>query len=241
MLESAIENSVRSGTTHDPAPFHRTPGRQRLERFPGREAGARMRADLTLPEKMVPYGRGRDPFGRGDGRVVNAPGHADHQIMLYDEERKILFAADHVLLKITPNVGSWPESEPKPPCSLPEEHKKHAQPTGGPVSQGTAPFPRPERTDRRATPAHEERLELRRREIAGTPKTPFEVSRKVFRYGLSLYERCFALAKPRSPGASGIREAGGEGRGRVGLFSGRCSLSDSGTPPSLPPWWVERK
>jgi hypothetical protein len=42
---------------------------------------------------------------------------------------------------------------------------------------------------------HEERLELMRREIEGTMKTPFEVSRKVFRYGLSLYERCFALTE----------------------------------------------
>ena len=42
---------------------------------------------------------------------------------------------------------------------------------------------------------HEERLELMWREIEGAPKTPFEVSRKVFRYGLSLYERCFALTE----------------------------------------------
>jgi glyoxylase-like metal-dependent hydrolase (beta-lactamase superfamily II) len=42
---------------------------------------------------------------------------------------------------------------------------------------------------------HEERLKLMLREIEEAPKTPFEVSRKVFRYGLSLYERCFALAE----------------------------------------------
>ena len=34
-----------------------------------------------------------------------------------------------------------------------------------------------------------------RREIEAGPKTSFEVSRKVFRYGLSIYERCFALAE----------------------------------------------
>ncbi len=34
-----------------------------------------------------------------------------------------------------------------------------------------------------------------RRVIEAVPKTPFEVSRKVFRYGLSVYEQCFALAE----------------------------------------------
>ncbi len=42
---------------------------------------------------------------------------------------------------------------------------------------------------------HEERLEEMRRVIEAVPRTPFEVSRKVFRYGLPVYDQCFALAE----------------------------------------------
>ena len=42
---------------------------------------------------------------------------------------------------------------------------------------------------------HEERLDLMHRTLGDEPRTPFAVSREVFRYSLSLYERCFALAE----------------------------------------------
>ena len=53
-------------------------------------------------------------MGEGVVRVIHVPGHADNQIVLHDEARGILFAADHLLLGITPNIGLWPESEPHP-------------------------------------------------------------------------------------------------------------------------------
>ena len=55
-------------------------------------------------------------MGDGAVRVIHTPGHADHQFVLHDEARGILFAADQVLLGITPNIGLWPESEPHPLC-----------------------------------------------------------------------------------------------------------------------------
>jgi glyoxylase-like metal-dependent hydrolase (beta-lactamase superfamily II) len=39
--------------------------------------------------------------------VLSGDGHAPEQIMLHSAERKLLFAADQVLAKITPNVGVW--------------------------------------------------------------------------------------------------------------------------------------
>lgn len=42
---------------------------------------------------------------------------------------------------------------------------------------------------------HTERLDVMRRELVDGPKTPFEISRQVFRADLSLYEHCFALAE----------------------------------------------
>ncbi|MDQ4105860.1 MAG: MBL fold metallo-hydrolase [Actinomycetota bacterium] len=46
--------------------------------------------------------------------MIHAPGHADNQLVLHDERRGILYAADHILPGITPNIGLWPESRPHP-------------------------------------------------------------------------------------------------------------------------------
>ena len=70
---------------------------------------------FALPEEMVPIHPGEKlPVGEGAVRIIHVPGHADNQIVLHDETRGILFAADHLLLGITPNIGLWPESEPHP-------------------------------------------------------------------------------------------------------------------------------
>ncbi len=47
-------------------------------------------------------------------RVLEAPGHSVGQALLYDEADALLLSADHVLLKITPNVGLWPGSDADP-------------------------------------------------------------------------------------------------------------------------------
>jgi glyoxylase-like metal-dependent hydrolase (beta-lactamase superfamily II) len=197
MLESEIENSREIWDNTNPALFIEHLIGNGMDRFLAERAGAKMRMGLTLPEKMVPLRAGEEiPLGDRTARVVHAPGHADHQIMLHDEERKILFAADHVLLKITPNVGSWPESAPNPLA----RYLKSIQGMRGLPADLVLPGHGPLFHDLRGRidellSHHEERLELMRREIEEAPKTPFEVSRKVFRYGLSLYERCFALAE----------------------------------------------
>lgn len=54
-------------------------------------------------------------IGRRTFRVYTGDGHAPEQIMLYLEDEKILFAADQVIAKITPNIGVWavdPEGDP---------------------------------------------------------------------------------------------------------------------------------
>ena len=197
MLESEIENSREIWDNADPAPFIEHLIGNGMDRALAERGGAKMRAALTLPEKIVPLQAGEQiPLGAGTARVVHAPGHADHQIMLHDEARRILFAADHVLLKITPNVGSWPESEPGPLARYLKSIRNVRDLRADLILPGHGPLFHDigGRIDELSN-HHEERLELMLREIEGAPKTPFEVSRKVFRYGLSLYERCFALAE----------------------------------------------
>jgi glyoxylase-like metal-dependent hydrolase (beta-lactamase superfamily II) len=197
MLESEIENSREIWDNADPAPFIEHLVGNGMDRTLAERGGAAMRAELTLPEEMVPLQAGGEIYlGTGTARVVHAPGHADHQIVLHDEQRRMLFAADHVLLKITPNVGSWPESEPSPLSRYLKSIRNIRDLPADLVLPGHGPLFHDlgGRIDELSN-HHEERLELMLQEIDGAPKTPFEVSSKVFRYGLSLYERCFALAE----------------------------------------------
>jgi glyoxylase-like metal-dependent hydrolase (beta-lactamase superfamily II) len=55
--------------------------------------------------------------GRGFS-VMTSEGHAAEQIMLYCESAKLLFAADEVLAKITPNVSVWPVDPDGDPLGL---------------------------------------------------------------------------------------------------------------------------
>jgi glyoxylase-like metal-dependent hydrolase (beta-lactamase superfamily II) len=46
--------------------------------------------------------------------AIHAPGHSDGQLIFYDAEDRIALCGDHVLNKITPHIGLWPESEANP-------------------------------------------------------------------------------------------------------------------------------
>ena len=160
-------------------------------------AAAKMRASLPLPEQMLPLGVGQKlDLGRSAFRVVHAPGHADHQFMLHDEKREILFAADHVLLKITPNIGRWPESKPNPLARylgsievLRGLGVSLVLPGHGPVFHDL---------DGRISELvahHEERLDFMHYALNGASISSYEVSRRAFRGALTIYQRCFALAE----------------------------------------------
>jgi glyoxylase-like metal-dependent hydrolase (beta-lactamase superfamily II) len=46
--------------------------------------------------------------------ALHAPGHSDGQLVFYDLSDRLLLSGDHVLNKITPHIGLWPDSEPDP-------------------------------------------------------------------------------------------------------------------------------
>ena len=53
-------------------------------------------------------------LGARDCRSIHAPGHSDGQLIFYHEADKLMLCGDHVLMKITPNIGSWPHTQPDP-------------------------------------------------------------------------------------------------------------------------------
>ncbi len=46
--------------------------------------------------------------------VVWTPGHSDGHYVLHGFRNRFLFAGDHLLARITPNIGLWPHSNPDP-------------------------------------------------------------------------------------------------------------------------------
>lgn len=197
MLESEIRHSREVWGDPDPSLFVEHLVRNGMDRTPAEQAAARIRAKLALPEEMLPLRDGeRVQLGAGTARVVHSPGHADHQIVLHDEGRKVLFAADHVMLGITPNIGLWPDTKERPLArylksisGLRELDADLVLPGHGPLFHDL---------DGRVDELlrhHGERLEAMRAVLEGGPKTPYEVSRVVFRGTLTVYERCFALAE----------------------------------------------
>jgi len=197
MLGEEITHSREIWTNRDLSGFVGHLTGNGMDRARAEKAASGMRSEMPLPGEMVPLREGEKlELGAITGRVLRAEGHADYQIMLHDEGRKLLLAADHVLLKITPNIGMWPDVKPHP---LARYLRSLEELRGLPVDlvlPGHGPLfhDLDDRIDELIS-HHAERLEEMRRQIEDRPKTPFEVSRKVFRYGLSVYEQCFALAE----------------------------------------------
>ncbi|MEL7434333.1 MAG: MBL fold metallo-hydrolase [Chloroflexota bacterium] len=53
-------------------------------------------------------------LGNRTFQTTLAPGHSDGQLIFYDPEDKLLLSGDHVLMRITPNIGLWEDSDPNP-------------------------------------------------------------------------------------------------------------------------------
>ncbi len=198
MLEEEISNSrALWGGEPDTTPFVDHLSRHGMPRELAASAAAKMRASLPLPKQMLPLSVGEKlESGFGALWVIHAPGHADHQLMLHDEERGILFAADHVLLKITPNIGLWPESKPNPLARYLESVEGLRGLDAILVLPGHGPvFHDLDGKLSELVTHHEERLDFMRSTLNGTSLSSYEVSRRAFRGALTIYQRCFALAE----------------------------------------------
>ena len=59
-------------------------------------------------------GAERIPMGTHTLRVEWTPGHSPGHVCLFDEEAGLLFAGDHILPELSPNIGLHPQSTPNP-------------------------------------------------------------------------------------------------------------------------------
>jgi glyoxylase-like metal-dependent hydrolase (beta-lactamase superfamily II) len=80
--------------------------RAALEKHPGKKYGTQWIPELSLLDDGDTVECGRYHF-----RCVTTPGHTLGHICLYEAERKILIAGDHILDDITPNIQCWTDGQ----------------------------------------------------------------------------------------------------------------------------------
>ncbi len=80
--------------------------RAALDKHPGKKYGSRWIPELTLLDDGDFMECGRYHF-----RCVTTPGHTLGHICLYEADRKILIAGDHILDDITPNIQCWTDGQ----------------------------------------------------------------------------------------------------------------------------------
>jgi glyoxylase-like metal-dependent hydrolase (beta-lactamase superfamily II) len=115
---------------------------------------------------------------------------------LHDERRRLLFAGDHLLLHITPNIGLWTYTAPRPLQRYLDSLRglrgldvELVFPGHGPLFHDLGG-----RIEELLL-HHEERLEVMHTAFEGGSATPFEIARRVFPEDLSDHQLRFALAE----------------------------------------------
>ena len=77
-----------------------------LDKHPGAKYGSEWMPDMKLLED----GDGID-VGNYHFKCVVTPGHTMGHICLYEPDKKILVAGDHILIDITPNIQCWSDEQ----------------------------------------------------------------------------------------------------------------------------------
>ncbi|PSR34128.1 MAG: hypothetical protein C7B46_06950 [Sulfobacillus benefaciens] len=154
---------------------------------------------VPLPQRLEMVEDG-DVVDYGDMKleVVWTPGHSDGHMCLWQAESQTVFTGDHILTKITPNIGLWPGCEPDPLdlflASLEKIQRlsaEHYLPGHG------RSFSRADHRIEELLSHHQQRLDIVE-SLVVEPKTAFEVCVELFGTQLSAHQMRFAMAETLS-------------------------------------------
>ena len=157
-----------------------------------------LRQESRLFAPFIRFARDPERLHEGDEvdgwQVLELPGHADGHICLLRDG--VLVAGDHLLQKITPTVGLYPDSRPDPlgdylaslertielapRLALPGHHGVVTDPAG---------------RAREIVEHHRRRLDETVAALGSEPRSAYEVSLALFGAGLDASGRRFALAE----------------------------------------------
>lgn len=134
-------------------------------------------------------------LGRFEYEVIFTPGHSDGMVCFYNAEKNVLFSADHILPKITPNISYWFHGNENPLASYLESLEKIRRlgadftiPSHGKPFYGAAG--RAEELKAH----HDERLAAAAEAIQ-KPATVYEACGRLFERTLTVHEMRFALGE----------------------------------------------
>jgi glyoxylase-like metal-dependent hydrolase (beta-lactamase superfamily II) len=129
--------------------------------------------------------------------AIAAPGHADGQLMLHRDGT--LIAADHLLDRISPTVGLWPQSRPDPLGDYLDalEETIALEPSLAVAGHGE-PIADPSGRARQLLAHHRDRLEATAAALSAEPRTGYQVSFPLFGSDLKASARRFAVAEALS-------------------------------------------
>jgi glyoxylase-like metal-dependent hydrolase (beta-lactamase superfamily II) len=115
-------------------------------------------------------------------RVIWVPGHSDGQIVLFRERDGIFIAADHVLPRITPNIGLYSEKDrPDPLGDYLASLAKIADLPASLVLPGHGePFPDLKKRTLEIVAHHEERLNNILNMLAQRPQHAYDITTQLF-------------------------------------------------------------
>ena len=145
----------------------------------------------------------------GGWEVVETPGHADGHVCLLRDG--VLIAGDHLLPRITPSVGLYPDSRPDPLADYLDSLERIAAldlrlalpAHGDPIDDAAARC-------REIVDHHGRRLEQTAAALGSEPRTGYEVSYSLFGEDLSPAARRFAVAETLSHLERLVRKASAE-------------------------------
>jgi glyoxylase-like metal-dependent hydrolase (beta-lactamase superfamily II) len=133
----------------------------------------------------------------GGWEVVETPGHADGHLCLRRDG--YLIAGDHVLPRITPAVGLYPDSRPDPLGDYLESLELVAALGLDLALPGHGdPIENPGERCRAIVAHHRDRLDRTEEALAGEPRTGYDVSYPLFGAELAPAARRFAVAETLS-------------------------------------------
>jgi glyoxylase-like metal-dependent hydrolase (beta-lactamase superfamily II) len=198
MLEGEVENARH---VWDPARgtegFVRFLIRNGMDPKTAEATAGTTRLGIRLPERLNALRPGGEiELGESVARVVHTPGHSDFHFVLHDERRRVLFAGDHLLLHITPNIGLWTYTAPRPLERYLDSLRGLRGLGVDLVFPGHGPlFHDLDGRIDELLRHHEERLDVMRSAFDGEPATPFQIARRVFPDDLTDHQLRFALAE----------------------------------------------
>jgi glyoxylase-like metal-dependent hydrolase (beta-lactamase superfamily II) len=167
----------------------------------------------------------------GDWVLVAAPGHADGQLCLARDG--VLVSADHLLGRITPTVGLWPESRPDPLGDFIDSLRRtieiapsvalpgHGDPVEDPVGRA-----------HELLEHHRHRLDRTAASLSDEPRTAYDVSIPLFGIDLKPSARRFAVAETLSHLERLVAEERAERHENGGIVSYTAAQTVRGRRPT---------